>query len=446
MASTRRKVPASPVNSPSRGSGGRDASSSKRPRRNSGAGTSERQETQGQQPQARDQGRNACQETYLYEPVLRQFYPPEMDNARCKSYIDGPLSRPIEILENAINEHSETLSNTRVKHAVVHWFKTDLRLGDNRALHRAYQLAKQHDVPLICLYILSPEDLTAHLSSSARVNHILRTLGMLQKDLNALDIPLYMETQERRTRIPDRIVDLCQEWGANHIFANIEYEVDELRREAKLIRSCAARDIAFQTIHDTCVITPGQLESKQGKQYSVFSPWYKSWVTHLYQNPTELQVLDKPGRSSGNPREAFSDLFQCAVPDAPENKRLSDQQKNHLRQLYPPGEDAALSRLDTFLREKASEYADFRDYITGETTSVLSPYFSCGSLSARTAVRRARDANRGELDDGGSGFSAWIREVAFRDFYKHVLVHWPYIWYDSPRSESSRIHHPNQAR
>jgi deoxyribodipyrimidine photo-lyase len=36
----------------------------------------------------------------------------------------------------------------------------------------AYQTAKEHNIPLIGLYILSPEDLTAHLLSPARVDLI----------------------------------------------------------------------------------------------------------------------------------------------------------------------------------------------------------------------------------------------------------------------------------
>lgn len=48
-----------------------------------------------------------------------------------------------------------------------------------------------------------------------------------------MDIPLYVETQEKRKNILKRIVELCPKWEAKHLCANIEYEVDELRGEAK---------------------------------------------------------------------------------------------------------------------------------------------------------------------------------------------------------------------
>ncbi|KAE8152981.1 deoxyribodipyrimidine photo-lyase [Aspergillus avenaceus] len=359
--------------------------------------------------------------------VLRQFYPPEMSNARCEAYNNGTLERPIESFERAYAETLETRKSIKPNAAVVHWFKSDLRLHDNRALRAAYEVAHDHSIPLITLYILSPQDLTAHLSSPARMDLTLRTLAQLQKDLGELDIPLYMETQENRKDIPGRVVELCQTWGAHNLFANVEYEVDELRREAKLVRLCADSGIKFEALHDSCVVTPGLLTSQQGKQYAVYSPWFRSWTAFLQENPEYIEPSEEPGSNPGNARKTFQDLFDSQVPAAPENKRLSDERRKHFRELYPEGEHAALSRLEAFLEEKAKAYDDERNSLAGQTTSVLSPYFASGSLSARTAVSQAKRANRNQLDRNEIGYVSWISEVAWRDFYKHVLVHWPFI-------------------
>lgn len=369
-----------------------------------------------------------ARQTEEFGIVLRNFYPPEMSNERCKAYGNGSLERPIDELRRAYIDTIETRQSIKTQAAVVHWFKSDLRLYDNRALHNAYQTARENNIPLICLYILSPEDLTAHLSSAPRVDLTLRTLMLLKRDLGELDIPLYMEAQNVRNAIPRRIVDLCQRWGANHIFVNLEYEVDELRREAKLVRMGAQNGIKVDALHDTCVVTPGLLATQQGKQYAVYSPWYRSWLAFLKDNPDSLELCDKPGSNSGNPRKYFKDLFDCDVPAAPASMRLSDEERRHFRELYPEGEHEALRRLDMFLKTKAKDYQDTRNMVAGAHTSVLSPYFASGSLSARTAVVRARQANGNQLDRKEPGYMSWISEVAWRDFYKHVLVHWPFIW------------------
>jgi deoxyribodipyrimidine photo-lyase len=361
--------------------------------------------------------------------VLRQFYPPEMSNERCQAYTDGELERPIETLQKAGQETVDKRRSIQPGSAVVHWFKSDLRLHDNRALHAAYQTAKKHGIPLIGLYIASPEDWSAHLTSPARVDFTLRILKRLQQDLGELDIPLYMETQEKRKTIPKRIVELCQNWGAKHLYANIEYEVDELRREAKLVRLCAENDVNFAPTHDTCVVTPGALASQQGKQYAVYTPWYRSWLRFLKENPDYLEVSEEPGSNPGNARKDFKDLFDCEVPATPKNKELSDAEKKRFKELYPAGEHEALQRLDKFLEEKGEKYEEMRSIAAGEHTSVLSPYFASGALSARTAVVTAKRANKNHLDRYDPGYMTWISEVAWRDFYKHVLANWPFIWY-----------------
>ncbi|KAJ5902582.1 hypothetical protein N7495_003110 [Penicillium taxi] len=359
--------------------------------------------------------------------VLRDFYPPEMSNARCKAYIDGEIERPIETLEKACRNTADKRRSVSAGKVVVHWFKTDLRTNDNRALHKASELAQQHKIPLICLYILSPEDLTAHLISPARVDFALRTLEQLQQDLGKLDIPLYVETQHKRKNIPSRVIELCQQWEAKNLHANIEYEVDELRQDAKLVELCAENDISFELDHDTCVVTPGAFSTKTGGQYAVYTPWFRSWIAFLKENPDYLELSDNPGSNPSNTRETLKDLFDCKIPSAPKNKQLSKNEKTLFKKLYPAGEHEALQRLDAFLKEKGQEYEATRNIMAKHNTSILSPYFASGVLSARTAVSKAKRVNNDHLDKHFLGLMTWISEVAWRDFYRHVLTHWPFI-------------------
>lgn len=378
-------------------------------------------------PDLRQPHPNARQ-TEEFGIVQRDYYPPEMSNERCQAYTDGTLERPIESLEKACRETAEKRRSVTAGQAIVHWFKRDLRLHDNRALHAASQVARDNQIPLIGLYILSPEDLTAHSTSPARVDFILRTLLRLQRDLAELDIPLYMETQEKRKDIPNRVLELCQQWEAKHLFGNIEYEVDELRRDAKLVRLCTEHDVHFEPTHDTCVVTPGALNSQQGRQYAVYTPWFRSWLAFLKENPDYLELSEEPGANPGNARQQLADLFNCKVPSAPANKSLDQEESKRFEELYPAGEHEALQRLDKFLEEKGRKYEEKRSMLAGQNTSVLSPYFASGALSARTAVVTAKRANKNHLDRFDAGYICWISEVAWRDFYKHVLAHWPFIW------------------
>ena len=385
--------------------------------------------TSAEPPNKKPKNEEDIPDAERYGIVDRRFYPSEMKNARCKQYIEGGLPRPVDLLDAALKETKADRADVAVKDAVVHWYKCDLRTQDNKALHLASEKAKSEGVPLICIYIVSPQDFEAHLTSPARVDFILRTLEVLKTDLAKLDIPLHVETVEKRKAIPGRIFELCEKWGVNHLFANVEYEVDELRREAQMVREGLENGISFDVVPDTCVVAPGELASGQGRQYAVYSPWFRAWTAYLNSKPKDLDLYDMPSKNPSNARTKFKDLFENEIPSAPANKKLTDEEMKRFRSMWPPGEHEAHTRLTKFLAERINKYKDVRNFPSHGGTAMLSVHFASGTLSARTAVANARDANSTKkLDGGNPSIVNWISEVAWRDFYKHVLANWPYVW------------------
>lgn len=176
--------------------------------------------------------------------------------------MDGERQRPIETLNATLIGTSKARSTIPLGRSVVHWFRGDLRLGDNTALQLASTKARASNVALIAMYILSPQDFEAHLTSPARVDFILRTLKILQTNLDKLNIPLHVEVVEHRGALPGRVLELASKWDANHVYANIEYEVDELRRDAKIIKMGVKKGVDFSVYHDLCVVNPGELATK----------------------------------------------------------------------------------------------------------------------------------------------------------------------------------------
>lgn len=352
-----------------------------------------------------------------------------MSNERCEQYNSGEIPRPIALLEKAIDETAKERGKIEVGSAVVHWFKRDLRLEDNRPLYLASQKAKEKGVPLICVYLVSPQDYQAHLTSAVRVDFELRTLQVMKQDLADLSIPLHVETVEKRKNVPDRLVDLCKTWGAKHVFCGIEYEVDELRRETLLIKKLLSSGISFTPLHDDVIVPPGVLATGAGKQYSVYSPWYRSWVGHIHSDPEKLTVFDKPSANPDSAKSKLKKIFDGSIPAAPPNKTLSAEEKKRFHNMWPAGEHEAHDRLEKFIKERINRYKDTRNLPAANSTSILSVHFSTGTLSARSAVSQAMAKNTSKrLDSGTAGIVTWISEIAWRDFYKHVMAHWPYVW------------------
>jgi deoxyribodipyrimidine photo-lyase len=362
--------------------------------------------------------------------VLRDFYPAEMSNARARAYNESRIPRPMETLNEAVAATASTRHGVSVGASVVHWFRMDLRVADNSGLSRASEVARKAGVPVIGLYVISPQDFEAHLRAPARVDFMLRSLEVLRDDLDKLDIPLWVVTVDDRETISDRVLQLLREWGTSHLFANMEYEVDELRRDAKMIQLLADKGVAMDVLHDTCVVPPGMLRSGSGKQYAVYTPWFKAWIHHIHGNLELLELVSPPEKNPKTARDGFGKLFGCKIPAAVEKKALSDEDAKRYRALWPAGEHEAQRRLEKFCEENIGRYADRRN-LPAENggTSSLSVHFASGTLSARCAVRHARSRNGTKrLDGGKEGIQTWISEVAWRDFYRHVLVNWPYIW------------------
>lgn len=155
-------------------------------------------------------------------------------------------------------------------HARTHRNK-DLRLEDNTALSYASAVAQEHSLPLIALHIFSLGDYKAHDRSPRRIDFQLRQLAYLRAELDKLDIPLFTFTQSsERKAIPRSLCEKLAEWKAFGVYANIEYEVDELRRDIEVLeRTRDAREKKgvgwkgqVEFFKDFCIVAPGELLTK----------------------------------------------------------------------------------------------------------------------------------------------------------------------------------------
>ena len=136
-----------------------------------------------------------------------------MSNERCAMYNANEIPRPIEVLEATLSNNAVGQAKIGVGEAVVHWFGRDLRLHDNKALSLAVARTKETDVPLICVFSVSPQDHQVHLTSGPQVDFEMRTLKIMREELAALDVPLYVETVDKRKEVPLQLASLAESWG-----------------------------------------------------------------------------------------------------------------------------------------------------------------------------------------------------------------------------------------
>ncbi len=125
------------------------------------------------------------------------------------------------------SNQSNNISDIPIQNCLM-WFRTDLRIKDNIALHKASTMIftkpeRNHHV--FAIYVISSEEWRSHDVAPIRVDFWLRNLKELKTKLNELNIPLIIESVDKASEVPNFIIDWCKKLKVSHLFANIEYEV-----------------------------------------------------------------------------------------------------------------------------------------------------------------------------------------------------------------------------
>jgi len=327
---------------------------------------------------------------------------------------------------------------------ILHWFRgKDLRVTDNTGLYSASRLLESSKKEnekgrLITLFLYSPKDLDWHGTSPARADFMLETLRDMRDELKELNIPLYIITVPERDQKIERLSDFVEKYNVSHVFANLEYEVDELRRDVDFAKICKDKKINFEVEHDQTVIKPGELKTKGGGPHKVFTPYHKAWLERIREEPGLLNTVPAPAKNDDSAKNELKELFDCEIPFMPESKQTLDgEEKEKLRKLWPRGHKGGMDRLNHFLTDKVSDYAATRSNPAKDSSSRMSVYFSSGAVSTRQALSAARKANKNQPFDsesGDKGIASWTREICFREFYRHILSFIPHNSMNLPQN------------
>lgn len=159
--------------------------------------------------------------------------------------------------------------------------------------------------------------------------------------------------------------------------------------------------IPLTTISDQPLADPEELHRYAGRQspYKVFTPFYRKWseYVHTYFQPpvparlADLRtlVLDESIRQRYAPPYSLEPFRGDVRPEEPEET------------------------LERFFAERLPDYARQRDRYADSATSGLSGYINTGSISIRSVYDKLLEE---------SGYEAWRRQLAWRDFYLYQSV------------------------
>jgi deoxyribodipyrimidine photo-lyase len=141
------------------------------------------------------------------------------------------------------------------------------------------------------------------------------------------------------------------------------------------------------------VLPPGRVLTKQGRVSRVFTPFHRAWQAMSWD------AWPAPGDASIDEDVGLS----LPPPDGDPPR--------------PPGEDGAQQTLQAFLDGTADRYLDHHDRLGEQGTSALSVALRFGTLSPRQAVEA--------VGDDTPDRKAFVRQLAWRDWFAHLLLEVP---------------------
>lgn len=283
----------------------------------------------------------------------------------------------------------------------IHWHRLDLRLHDNRGLAQAGTAE-----PVVPVFVFDRRVL--RYGSPRRVAALLEALEGLRAAYRKRGSDLVVASGEPTRVLPD----LARAHGRDRVVWNRSYTRLGRQRDEAVETELAAAGFATERVHDRLCHEPGSITTNDGRAYAVFSYFWDKWAERSPPEPTSPPDAAGLAAVDGDPLPSLESLGF----DEPDCAGQTVSQA--------VGRD----RLTAFCAGPIYRYEHRRDRPAADATSRLSSHLRWGTLGPR-AVRRTVEDARADAPDETAAESAtsFLRQLAWREFYTHVLAAHPRV-------------------
>lgn len=280
---------------------------------------------------------------------------------------------------------------------IVFWFRRDLRIEDNAALHHALAAGK----PVLPIFIFDTGILNK-LEEKAD-----RRVDYIHQALEAIHIGLQQHGSALHTYIGKPLAvfkEICAKHPVATVYCNRDYEPETILRDREIGSWLEAQGIGFQDYKDQVIFEKSEITKNDGKPYTVFTPYSKKWKSTL--SPVNYQ--------------AYPIDFQ----------NLIHSEKQSIHSLAAIGFQKTDIRFENPVLNQTivGDYDKFRDFPSLDHTTHLSVALRFGTISIRKCISFALKNNE-----------VWLSELIWREFFMQILFHFPHVENSCFRIEYERI-------
>nr|CCA14862.1 cryptochrome putative [Albugo laibachii Nc14] len=386
-----------------------------------------------------------------FEPFSSEFFENEESTSSVNPF---EMSNCPDVFEDSSLE-----SKITEKHAImpsiraIMWFRRDLRLHDNHALHRALKFVEsQNDtetVQLIPLYIIHrPKRLLCGVN---RFQFLLESVGTLAEAIAARGSRLIIARGEGI----DVFRRILPAWKITHIFFDQAIEPFAIARDHQVRELAASLNVHVETTHGYTLYDQDKvIEKNGGKAPATYTAFLRTVATF----PEPPKPLPVPLRVSGwdDCREG---LYECLVEFAQKGQDCLDEENQTTKTLSSfsqswidviagpeklfrvpelsefgfekpgrhsfiyGGENIALKILQTYCKNEG-QVVKFEKPKTSpaetcpsKSTTSLSPYLYFGCMSTRTFYHRVRDIQNRHAKASSAPPVSLDGQLLWREFF-----------------------------
>jgi deoxyribodipyrimidine photo-lyase len=296
----------------------------------------------------------------------------------------------------------------------IHWHRRDLRTADNRGLSAAAD-----DGPVVPLFVF--DDAVLDHAGAPRVRYMLDALAALRERYRELGSDLVVHRGDPREVVPR----VARAFDADRVVWNRDYSGLARERDAAVRRALDDAEVAREALHDHIHHEPGSITTNQGDPYSVYTYFWKKWRDREKREPYPEPAGD------------VAEIDADAASDFPSIDDLGFEEPEAT--VPEAGTAAARDRLERFCNDAIFRYDSDRDYPTRDAVSRLSVDLKWGTIGVRE-VYAATEAAMAEAEgDESESVEEFQSQLAWRDFYTHVLFFNPEVVTENFKSYENAI-------
>ncbi len=281
----------------------------------------------------------------------------------------------------------------------IHWFRRDLRLDDNTALWKALTESKE----VLGLFIFDTNILDQlEDKQDRRLAFIHQALLKLKEKLEAKGSSLLVKYGK-----PEEVwTELIETYDIQAVYTNRDYEPYAQERDKAIYQLLESKGIDFKGCKDHVIFEKSEVVKKDGKPYTVFTPYSKVWKKHYATHPPKMV---------GDATES-ENFYQC---DPLPMLSLADIGFELVAEDFPT------TNVPTDL---LTNYKEKRNFPGIKGTSRLSVHLRFGTISIRKMAVL-----------GAEHSESWLNELIWRDFYQMILFNFPQVVNQAFKPKYDRI-------